>query len=367
MTDQSKDEKLIREVKELTDLFEIAKTVVSTLDLDKVLSSILRSAMDIADTPSGSIALYDEESNMMIIHAAKGFSKEFMTQKSWPVRKGGLTEKILRNKYPVIIDDTKRRRYFNNPLAKAEGIEALVAAPLIFHDKIVGILYVDDFKKRKFSKNSLRLLSILSSFAAMSIDNAKLHEETFKLAITDGLTNLYNHRYFQEALEDEVARAKRYNLYTSLILLDIDDFKKLNDRHGHQIGDKILKKVSKSIQKSIREVDCASRYGGEEFAIILPEIDIESAYVVAERIRNSIITDTKGFFEDADSDVTVTLGIASYPIDALDKDELIRRSDEALYYGKRTGKNCTTRYDKLETHYDNDKSKPHKTISEVKE
>jgi len=348
MTDRLSDSNILKEVKELTDLFEIAKTVVSTLDLDKVLASILKSAMDIADTPSGSIALYSKMKNEMVIHAAKGFSKDFVSHKSWRVHAGGLTEKVLEHKYPLVITDTDRKKYINNPLLKAENIKSLVAAPLIYHEKIVGVLYVDDFEVRKFSKGTLKLLSILASFAAMSIDNAKLHEDTIQLAITDGLTGLYNHRYFQEILEDEIARAKRYNLYISLIFIDIDNFKKFNDKYGHQEGDKVLKIVSQSILKSIRQVDCAARYGGEEFAVIMPENDIDSAYIVAERIRENVIADTKEFFSSKTKFVTVTLGVASYPIDALDREELIKRSDEALYHCKNNGKNCTSRYDQLD-------------------
>jgi diguanylate cyclase (GGDEF)-like protein len=337
---------IIKEVKELTDLFEIAKTVVSTLDIDKVLESILKSAMHIAETPSGSIALYDEKKNEMTIHAAKGFSMGFLTQKSWDVKKGGLTEKILLHKYPLVVTNTDRKKYFNNPVAKAENIKSLVASPLIFQSKIVGILYVDDFKSRKFSKNILKLLSILASFAAMSIDNARLHNDALKRAITDGLTGLYNHRYFQEILEDEIARSKRYNLYASLIFLDVDGFKKFNDMYGHQEGDNILKLVANSISKSIRQVDCAARYGGEEFAVIMPENNADSAFIVAERIRKNVIKDSKAFFKSKTKRITVSLGVASYPDDSSDKDDLIRKSDNALYYCKRHGKNCTSRYKK---------------------
>lgn len=348
MKEHNHSDKLVKEVKELTDLFEIAKTVVSTLDIDKVLSSILHSAMEIAVTPSGSIALYNESKNEMEISAAEGFSKKFVSKNRWTVKTGGLTDKILSNKYPLVIDDSDRIKYFNNPMVKAEGIKSLVAAPLIFHDKVVGILYVDDFRKRKFQKGALKLLSILTSFAAMAIDNARLHKETFKLAISDGLTGLYNHRYFQEVLDDEIARSKRYNLYSSLIMLDIDNFKALNDTYGHQAGDKILTDVANCILKSIREVDCAARYGGEEFAIILPEIDIDSAFVVAERIRKNVSALTSTYTDLNISQISVTVGIASYPIDALDKEELIRRSDEALYHGKNKGKNCSVRFDKLD-------------------
>ncbi|MFC1855789.1 GGDEF domain-containing protein, partial [Thermodesulfobacteriota bacterium] len=292
-----------------------------------------------------SIALYDEKKKEMEIHAARGFSKEFLSRKKWEVHKGGLTEKVLEHKYPLIIKDSDRKDYFTSPILKAENIKSLVAAPLIYHDKIVGILYIDDHEERSFSEGTLKLLSILASFAAMSIDNARLHEDTIKLAITDGLTGLYNHRYFHDILDDELARAKRYNLFTSLIFLDIDNFKAFNDTYGHQEGDKVLKVVSESILKSIREVDCAARYGGEEFAVIMPENDIESAYIVAERIRENVINDTKEFFKSETKFVTVTVGIASFPDDAMDKKELIKKSDDALYHCKKNGKNCTARYD----------------------
>lgn len=167
-----------------------------------------------------------------------------------------------------------------------------------------------------------------------------IYERTARSAVTDGLTGLYNHAYFLQALKREVLRAKRHDLLLSLIMVDLDDFKRLNDTRGHLEGDRVLLKTAGLITESLREIDIAARYGGEEFAVILPETSRTGAYVVADRIRKRI----EGHFGRRRSSAPVTLsgGVACYPEDAANTEELIRRADEGLYRSKADGKNRIT-------------------------
>jgi diguanylate cyclase (GGDEF)-like protein len=179
-----------------------------------------------------------------------------------------------------------------------------------------------------------------------TLENKKLQQlaqerEYFEhLSNTDGLTELYNHRYFQNILNIEVERERRYKRPLSLLMIDIDNFKSCNDTHGHLMGDVVLQQVGALVKKSTRGCDYVARYGGEEFAVILPETTKQEALVVAERIRASIaghvFTTSMG---KSIGNVTVTIGLSSFPDDAQDRVELIDKADKSLYQGKTSGKN----------------------------
>ena len=328
------------QVKALKDLIEVARAVVSTLDLDTVLQAILTSAMRFAETPAGSVALYDDRKMELSLHAHAGLSASFIKKERWDVTPGGLTEKVLSAGEILFIENTAETPFFNNPVALDEGIRSLICVPLVVQKRTVGVLYLDDFVPRQFDREKLNLLSVLSSFAAMAIYNAKLHNRTKMMAITDALTGLHNHRYFRQQFPLELRRAKRYQKPISLVMLDVDDFKKFNDTYGHSTGDLILASIGEVIAMTLRRVDFAFRYGGEEFVILLPETKLESAIPVADRIRERIeretVTALKGI---ADCGVTVSVGVVSHPENGSGQDELFNKVDALLYRAKREGKN----------------------------
>jgi diguanylate cyclase (GGDEF)-like protein len=328
------------EAKGLRAILSVAQVVVSSLELDEVLQNILCSAMGIMDMPAGSIALYEEASRILTLHAHEGLSPAFTSRDRWQVKKGGLTHRILEAGEPLVVEDTSEAAFFNNPLALDEGIRCLIAVPLQIQKKIVGILYLNDFVPRRFSRGRLQLLSILGSFATMSIDNARLHQRTVHMACTDGLTGLYNHRQFKKMLKEEISRSKRYGKPLSLIMLDVDDFKKFNDTYGHPAGDKVLTTVAGILRDLCRESDLAFRYGGEEFVVILPETAIDEALVAAERIRRVIEIDSVPDLNGAvKSGVTVSAGVASCPRDGDSAEDLLKTVDDLLFQAKEQGKN----------------------------
>lgn len=338
--------KLNEEVRELIDLLEVAKLVVSTLDIDQVLDAILKSAMKLTGTSAGSVALYNKDTKEMELRAHRGFSRDFVGDARWKLRKGGLTDKILRSNKPTVITNTTNKKFFTNAVAIKEGIKSMVCVPLVLDKEIIGIFYVDDFNPREFTERELRLLYILSSFAAMSIRHAKQHDTTMKLAITDGLTGLYNHRHFQEVLEKEVARDRRYKDSFSLLIIDIDNFKMINDRYGHQFGDQVLKKLSTILADSCRDSDTVSRYGGEEFTIILPRVDSAQAALMVGRIRKFVTSSTTELMKGK-TPLTVSVGVANFPSDDDSRQGLIEKADKALYIAKARGKNRVVEFRNL--------------------
>jgi diguanylate cyclase (GGDEF)-like protein len=333
-------ELLEEEVSALRDLIEVARTVVSTLELDQVLQVILTSALRFADAPAGSIALYDSVQGELTLHAHQGLTPEFVETERWEIRPGGVTDRAVSGGEIVFVNDTEKNTHFINPITSREGIRSLVCIPLKVQSRVVGILYLDDFVPREFDRERMRLLDVLASFAAMAIDNAQLHARTRLMAITDALTGLYNRRYFQQMFSRELSRAIRYGKPLSVIMMDVDNFKKFNDTYGHPRGDKVLGAMGDILVEALRSTDFAFRYGGEEFIVLLPETDFSSALHVAERLRESVeqksADELRGI---APHGVTASVGVVSYPRDGETRDDLLKSVDELLYRAKEYGKN----------------------------
>ncbi|MGK2905533.1 MAG: sensor domain-containing diguanylate cyclase [Desulfuromonadales bacterium] len=332
---------LIEKIEGLKGILNVAQLVVSSLNLDEVLQNILNSAMAVMDMPAGTVALYDTESSQLELHAHAGLSEKFVTLDRWRANPGGLTHEILDRGELFVIKDTETSDFFNNPLVIEEGIRSLIAVPLKIQKRTIGILYLDDFKPREFLEEKLELLSILTSFATMSIDHAWLHERVTKLACTDGLTGLYNHGQFKKHFAEEVARANRYNKALSIILLDVDDFKKFNDTYGHPSGDIVLQEMAHMLRGLLRNSDAIYRYGGEEFIVLLPETALQEAITVAERIRILVETESPRFLNGISkaSGITVSVGVAALPDCGMDTRTLLKSVDDLMYQAKREGKN----------------------------
>lgn len=331
---------LEEEVSALRDLLEVARTVVSSLELDQVLQVILTSALRFADTPAGSIALYDTVQGELTLHAHQGLSREFVNTERWEIPAGGVTDRAVSGGEILFVNDTENTALPINPIVLREGVRSLVCIPLKVQSRIVGILYLYNFVPREFDRERIKLLDVLASFAAMAIDNAQLHARTRLMAITDALTGLYNRRYFQQMFSRELNRAIRYGKPLSLIMLDVDDFKKFNDTYGHPHGDKVLGAMGDILLEALRGTDFAFRYGGEEFIVLLPETDFPSALHVAGRLRESV--EQKSAFElrgIAHHGVTASVGVVSYPRDGETRDDLLASVDELLYRAKEYGKN----------------------------
>jgi diguanylate cyclase (GGDEF)-like protein len=211
------------------------------------------------------------------------------------------------------------------------------------HARVSGVVSVAR-RDRAFTVAERELFHYLAEQAAVSIENVGLHETVERQAVTDELTGLFNRRRFQEAMATEVERSKRFGQPVGLVLLDLDDFKNVNDTYGHQQGDLVLREVARVLRETSREIDEPARYGGEELAVVLPGTDLEGAYNLAERVRAGIeelalpLLDGEGVLS-----VTASFGVATLPGSADDMRDLVAAADEALYRAKRAGKNRTVR------------------------
>jgi diguanylate cyclase (GGDEF)-like protein len=224
---------------------------------------------------------------------------------------------------------------------RANGeVRSQAALPLRTGDHIIGVMVVASSTYRELFPAEMERLQVIGNQSSLSLQNALLHGELERLSVTDRLTELYNHGYFQQRLEEEIGRATRFNHTLSLIMLDIDDFKDFNDTYGHPRGDRVLQAVSAIIRGNLREMDVAARYGGEEFVLVLPETGIDGAAAVAERIREGV--EAYGFVggdDIAPVHRSISVGVASFPAHAGTPSQLIEAADKAMYVAKREGKN----------------------------
>ena len=215
----------------------------------------------------------------------------------------------------------------------------LRAQPLRAEDPaVLGTMVLGSRRPGAFTPDRVRQLEVIALQAGESIQRARLFDATERMATTDGLTGLLNHRTFQGRLDEQLLSAQRYGRTVSLLLCDIDHFKSVNDTYGHPVGDQVLRGVARVLAKEARTTDLVARYGGEEFAVVMPETDTAGALVIAERIRERIAQMVTGTAQGPLT-ITMSLGVATFPEDGQKKGELVEKADGCLYHAKRHGRN----------------------------
>lgn len=251
-----------------------------------------------------------------------------------------MQEALSQGRY-ILEPDFTKSRYFRgkrNPLFRNNFF---VCIPLMIENQIIGVINLNDNEKGSFSVNDLDYVLNVMEFVSLSVSNALLYEKTQLLSVTDGLTMLNNHQQMQKILKSEFERSRRYASPLSVVMMDVDHFKEINDTHGHQAGDEILVELAGVISRICRANDSAARYGGEEFLLILPETHLQGAELIAERIRKEIAGQT--FASNGDRfRVTISCGVAELDLASMKSAaDLIHVVDRAMYRAKRQGRNRT--------------------------
>ncbi|MBI5411255.1 MAG: diguanylate cyclase [Nitrospirae bacterium] len=321
-------------------LYKLGQALTHCDTLATLAQTILDHATSLTHTPAGSLTFYEEEQGEMVLLATKGFGQPLTTTPRWKVRPGGLTGAVLNRTDPLMVEDLTLFPHADNPILRKEGIQALLAVQLKTENRIVGILYVNDFAVRRFTAHEVSLLTLVANTSTPVIDKLHLLETARLQANTDGLTGLHNHRYFTQQLHVEFSRANRYRRPFALIMGDIDFFKHLNDTHGHEQGNEALKTVSQLLRITCRTTDLVARYGGEEFAVIMPESDLQQGLHVAERVRQVVAQHPFPHgHTQPNGALTLSLGVAVFPRHAATARGLVEAADQALYLAKRQGRN----------------------------
>ncbi len=332
-------EQLREREKELSVINRSSSIITSSLDIERTYDSFIQEMKKVVDVSWAAVTMI-EDNEVYFLALSTEVGSAWQVGERIP-KKGTATEWISAHKEALIEPDLLQECRFSTGKYHIEhGIRSIIYLPLIAREEVIGSLSVASGRPNAYSQRNLKLLEELAMQIAMSIENSRLYAKAEQRARIDGLTGLLNRRSLDELIGNEINRHSRYGGIFSVIILDVDSFKAFNDRYGHLAGDEILKQVSKVIRGSIRSTDQAFRYGGDEFAVLLPQTNIDAAYVVAERIRNGVAAEV----DSADIAVTTSLGLASWPADGIGANEIIAAADAALYLAKRSGCNQSQRF-----------------------
>ncbi|MBD3425856.1 MAG: diguanylate cyclase [Candidatus Omnitrophica bacterium] len=380
-------EKLFRQTKnELAMLNEITHAIMQSLELDQVLYTIL-TALTTHDGLGFDRAMFflvNEEANTLegkmglgplsIEEVEKGWhemsSSKFTLQnlfnaylefKTGPESKlngavksisiplneeSGILSMTVLEGMPFEITTEEAGSLVNPQIKDPLNLKYFVTVPLKTKNRTLGAIAVDNiFSENTITKDNIRILNMFANHAALAIENSRLYEKTVHLSRTDWLTGLWNTRYFNEMFDKALNDSKDSESCLSLLMIDIDNFKEYNDTLGHQQGDQAIKKVAHILDSSSRKSDFVCRYGGEEFCVIMSNIDKPEAKMIAERLRSKVEDSCRGNCSSSEQHkLTISLGLATFPYDGSDKEKLLENADMALYHAKQNGKNMTCQY-----------------------
>jgi diguanylate cyclase (GGDEF)-like protein len=319
---------------ELSVISHLASILTSSLDIREIYDSFVKELGKVVDVNLSAIALVEGEELNLLALSSEG-SAAWQTGEKLPL-KGTATEWVVTHKAPLVEPNlSEESRFWTAKNHLKQGIQSMVFLPLVVNEKAIGTLSLGSRHPNAYAPSQVQLLSQLASRIATPIENARLYAEAEQRARIDQLTNLWNRRHLEERIQVEIGRHSRYGGTFSLIILDLDFFKAFNDSYGHLAGDKLLKQLGAVMRDAIRGTDEAFRYGGDEFAILMPQTTLRDAYEVAERVRDRITSEIK--VEDVS--VTASFGLASWPVDGVRINEVIAAADIALYYAKQSGGN----------------------------
>jgi len=322
---------------------ESSKNFSSSTDLNTILDTIMKRAKKLTGAETWTVFLVDEGTGELVFERTEG-RKTKETQKSRSMIGEGIAGWVAKGGMPVLVPDVSQDKRFSRKIDRAlnlkHKIKSIICVPFKSCGKPLGVIEV--FNKttgESFTRENFNQLVILIDQSSIFIERALLYQKVEELSITDDLTKLFNTRYLNRSIDIEIQRSLRYGASVSLIFMDIDDFKKVNDGHGHLVGSKMLVEVGQILIRNLRSIDVVVRYGGDEFVIVLPHTPAAAATQIAERIRKSV---EKNFFLEKDGyglRITASFGVASYPGTARSKEELLRLADEAMYKVKYHTKN----------------------------
>ena len=325
-------------------LHRISSEMSASLDIKAILDRLAAVCHEVVPYDQFTVS-FVEGGDKLSFHTFVGYEGVKLPKGPVPLA-GSLMDWIVKNHQPLSFTDLDRQTGQPPVFPVKElqiGARSFLGVPLVAQDKTIGVITVSFRQPGAISAYQQHMMSIIANQVAVNIANAKLHHIMRKMATTDGLTGLINHRHFQEKADERFARSTRFPEPISVLLMDIDHFKKVNDTYGHPIGDAVLKQLSGILRDTVRDIDMPARYGGEEFIVLLENTDGAGAVTMGERLRKAV--EKSSFkFGDVTVPVTISVGAASFPADGKDKKEIIERSDQALYHAKRTGRNRVSTY-----------------------
>jgi diguanylate cyclase (GGDEF)-like protein len=324
-----------RQAKQIQVLNNIARIISSSLQIEEVFDAFANEMEKLIDFDRLSVAFLDASGSYLRIFASgsrtdSGWGMESLV----PVVGTGPGWVVLNETHFIHADTKSQQRFIEDQFLYEDGIRSYILLPLDSRGHVAGTFGLGSSKKNAFSDKDLPLLTQLSKQISVAIENVKLYQQTKETSILDDVSSLFNFRYFHTALERELKLVARHKSRLSLLFIDLDKFKQVNDAHGHLRGSKVLREVGFLLRAAIRETDIAARYGGDEFVVILPDTDYPQAKRLGERIRQLILRTTFLKEEGINSRIGASIGLATFPTEAPSKDELIHLADERMYRDK---------------------------------
>ncbi len=320
-----------RRTKQLEAINAVAKKTTRVLDLDELLTVVCRLLMDLFGIDHAAVLLAEGDSLRVRAHEGRLTANLTMGEILSPG--SGLAARSLASGRSVIENDVKT---VDGYIAGFAETQSEMCVPLVIFGEKLGVLALDSARKNAFDNDDVQPLESVADICAAAIQNAHNFDRMKQLAYVDGLTGIHNRRFFEMRIVEELERAGRFQGRMSVIMVDIDHFKKMNDEFGHLLGDEMLRSVSTILKQQLRKMDMVCRYGGDEFAIVVPETTGESAVRVAEKLRRQVETH---FFPGVPRPVTISCGVADYPAHGVTRDEVVAAADAALYQAKQLGRN----------------------------
>ncbi|MHC4173560.1 MAG: sensor domain-containing diguanylate cyclase [Planctomycetota bacterium] len=315
---------------------------INCLDIEQIADVSIKNISKLVRARFASLYILDETNN--ILHLYK-HNHPFLINKIVSLNQNppSLMVMAVRSKELIFVGDINTHkkpiiRKSQRTFAQNYRTKNCAIVPLICQDRVVGVLNLaDKIEGDSFTCGDIALIELFSQLVGASIGNIKLFEKIQRQATTDGLTGLVNHKTFYEILEKELWRSRRYGGQISLIMVDVDNLKKINDTYGHRAGDKVIREISRRIKECIRQIDTAARYGGDEFTVILPNTSLNDATIVAQRMVEAVANSPTTWNKEQIT-LSISVGLGQYDADT-NPEDITSRSDQALYTAKQAGKN----------------------------
>ena len=328
-----------RQLQEVAIFNDVAKALTSSLNLDSILQTIMDKMAEFFRPDTWSLLMVDEQKDELYFAIAVGDAAE--TLKTVRLKVGeGIAGWVARNGESLIVPDVYNDPRFSKRIDEMTKwkTRSIICVPLQSKHRVLGVIQLINCAMESFGEQEMFFLHALCDYAAIAIDNARAVEKIQELTITDDCTGLYNARHLYKTLEAEVYRSARFGYEFSVIFMDLDHFKLVNDTYGHLVGSKLLQEIGFKVKSQLRLIDYAFRYGGDEFVILLPQTEKNSALVVAKRLqemmrRSQYLTD-----DGLNLSVRCSMGLATYPEDAKSSHEIIRQADEMMYMVKNSSR-----------------------------
>ena len=321
-----------RRSRQLEAINAIARQTTALLNLDELLGKVCDLVLQTFPVDHVVVLLLDDDAHLSV-RAHKGKLTPILTKGASLPNGTGMGMRALELGKTVVENEVA---FIAHYMASFVETRSEMSVPLIFFGKKLGVLMLESAKPNNFTDENVTPLESVADICSGAIQNAHHFEKTQQLAYIDGLTGIYNRRYFEMEISSEIERASRYNGRLAIIMIDIDNFKRLNDEFGHLLGDEVLRQVSNAFGQQLRKIDVVCRYGGEEFAILVPQTSGGNAMEVAEKLRRMVESYR---FPGVPVKVTISAGVAEFPAHGRTRDELVAAADAALYVSKEAGRN----------------------------